>query len=43
MPSAEDVAETVLWFLTVGRAVTGQLLVVDFGEHMAGRIAPGDG
>ena len=43
MPSAEDVAETVLWFLTAGRAVTGQLLVVDSGEHMAGGIAPGDG
>ena len=43
MPSAEDVAETVLWFLTAGRIVTGQLLVVDSGEHMAGGIAPGDG
>ena len=43
MPSAEDVAETVLWFLTAGRTVTGQLLVVDSGEHMAGGIAPGDG
>ena len=43
MPSAEDVAETVLWFLAAGRTVTGQLLVVDSGEHMAGGIAPGDG
>ena len=43
MPSAVDVAETVLWFLTAGRTVTGQLLVVDSGEHMAGGIAPGDG
>ena len=43
MPSADDVAETVLRFLTAGRAVTGQLLVVDSGEHMAGGIAPGDG
>ena len=43
MPSAEDVAETVLWFLTAGRTVTGQLLVVDSGEHMAGGIAPDDG
>ena len=43
MPSAEDVAETVLWFLTAGRTVTGQLLVIDSGEHMAGGIAPGDG
>ena len=43
MPSAEDVAETVLWFLTAGRTVTDQSLVVDSGEHMAGGIAPGDG
>ena len=43
MPSAEDVAETVLWFLASGRTVTGQLLVIDSGEHMAGGIAPGDG
>ena len=43
MPPAEDVAETVLWFLTAGRTVTGQLLVIDSDEHMAGGIAPGDG
>ena len=36
-------AETVLWFLTAGRTVTGQLLVVDSGELMAGGIAPGYG
>ena len=39
MPVADDVAEAVLWFATGGRAVTGQLLVLDAGEHMAGGIS----
>ena len=43
MLSAEDVAESVLWFLDAGRMVTGQLLVIDSGEHMSGGIAPSDG
>ena len=38
MPSAEDVAEAVCWFINAGRSVTGQLLVVDSGEQMAGGI-----
>jgi 3-oxoacyl-[acyl-carrier protein] reductase len=39
MVAPEDVAETVLWFLTGGRTVTGQTLVIDAGEHMAGGIS----
>jgi 3-oxoacyl-[acyl-carrier protein] reductase len=30
----EDVAEAVAWFLTCGRTVTGQLLVLDAGVHL---------
>ena len=40
MPSADDVAEAVCWFIDAGRSVTGQLLVVDSGEQMAGGIEP---
>ena len=40
MPSADDVAEAVCWFIEAGRSVTGQLLVVDSGEQMAGGIEP---
>ena len=40
MPSADDVAEAVCWFIDGGRSVTGQLLVVDSGEQMAGGIEP---
>ena len=39
MVSADDVAETVLWFLTGGAAVTGQTLAVDAGEHLMGGIS----
>ncbi len=39
MVTAEDVAESILWFLTGGRAITGQALVIDAGEHMAGGIS----
>jgi len=39
MVVADDVAETVLWFLTGGTAITGQTLVVDAGEHLAGGIS----
>jgi len=39
MVGAQDVAETVLWFLTGGKTITGQTLVIDGGEHMAGGIS----
>lgn len=39
MVGPDDVAETVLWFLTGGRTITGQTLVIDAGEHMAGGIS----
>ena len=39
MVEADDVAETVLWFLTGGVAITGQTLVIDAGEHLAGGIS----
>ncbi len=32
--SAEDVAEAVCWFVTGGRSITGQLLVIDGGTHL---------
>ena len=32
---AEDVAEAVGWFLTGGASITGQLLVIDGGTHLA--------
>ncbi len=38
MVAAEDVAEAAVWFLTGARAVTGQTLVVDSGEHLAGGL-----
>ncbi|MBV8032695.1 MAG: SDR family oxidoreductase [Betaproteobacteria bacterium] len=34
-PAAEDVAETILWLLEKGRAMTGQLMYVDAGMHVA--------
>lgn len=34
MPGPEDVAEAVEWFLAGGRAITGQLLVIDGGVHL---------
>ena len=43
MPSADDVAEAVCWFIEAGCCVIGQLLVVDSGEHMAGGIEPTNG
>jgi NAD(P)-dependent dehydrogenase (short-subunit alcohol dehydrogenase family) len=43
MPVADDVAEAVLWFAVGGRTVTGQLLVLDAGEHMAGGISISEG
>ena len=42
MPSADDVAEAVCWFVEAGRSVTGQLLIVDSGEQMAGGIEPSE-
>ncbi|MBT6204281.1 MAG: SDR family NAD(P)-dependent oxidoreductase [Alphaproteobacteria bacterium] len=39
MVVADDIAETVLWFLAGGTAITGQTLVVDSGEHLAGGIS----
>jgi 3-oxoacyl-[acyl-carrier protein] reductase len=34
MTVPEDVAEAALWFIEGGRAITGQLLVVDGGNHL---------
>lgn len=34
LTTAEDVAETIGWFATGGRAVTGHLLTVDSGTHL---------
>lgn len=33
--TAEDVAEAVVWFVTGARSITGQLLVIDGGAHLA--------
>ena len=32
--SPDDVAEAVCWFALGGRAITGQLLVIDAGTHL---------
>jgi 3-oxoacyl-[acyl-carrier protein] reductase len=37
----EDVAEAALWFITGGRSITGQLLVIDGGTHLGKGIAIG--
>jgi 3-oxoacyl-[acyl-carrier protein] reductase len=34
MAAPEDVAETTLWFIEGGRAITGQFLVIDGGNHL---------
>jgi enoyl-[acyl-carrier-protein] reductase (NADH) len=34
MTAPEDVAEVALWFIEGGRAITGQFLVVDAGNHL---------
>jgi 3-oxoacyl-[acyl-carrier protein] reductase len=34
MTTSEDVAEAALWFIEGGRAITGQFLVVDGGNHL---------
>jgi 3-oxoacyl-[acyl-carrier protein] reductase len=34
MTMPEDVAEAALWFIEGGRAITGQLLVIDAGNHL---------
>jgi len=34
MVAAEDVAEAALWFINGGRSITGQLLVIDSGNHL---------
>ena len=34
MVQAEDVAEAALWFIVGGRSITGQLLVIDGGNHL---------
>jgi 3-oxoacyl-[acyl-carrier protein] reductase len=34
MTMPEDVAEAALWFIEGGRAITGQFLVVDGGNHL---------
>ena len=38
MVVADDVAEAAIWFLTAAGAITGQTLVVDAGEHLAGGL-----
>lgn len=42
MVRAEEVAEAVVWFLSASPTVTGQLLVIDAGEHMAGGLSIAD-
>jgi enoyl-[acyl-carrier-protein] reductase (NADH) len=32
--SPDEVAEAVCWFALGGRAITGQLLVIDAGTHL---------
>lgn len=32
--SAEDVAESIVWFLAGGRAITGEILTLDAGVHL---------
>jgi len=34
MVAPEDVAEAALWFIAGGRCITGQLLVIDSGNHL---------
>jgi 3-oxoacyl-[acyl-carrier protein] reductase len=34
MVAPEDVAEAALWFILGGRSITGQLLVIDSGNHL---------
>jgi 3-oxoacyl-[acyl-carrier protein] reductase len=34
LPSADDVAEAILWLATNGACITGQLLVIDSGTHL---------
>ena len=34
LTTAQDIAETIGWFATGGRAVTGHLLTVDGGTHL---------
>ena len=34
--SPEDVAESVAWFIEGGRAVTGEILMIDGGIHLFG-------
>jgi 3-oxoacyl-[acyl-carrier protein] reductase len=34
--SAEDVAESVAWFIEGGRAITGEILMLDAGVHLFG-------
>ncbi len=34
--SAEDVAESVAWFIEGGRALTGEILMIDAGIHLFG-------
>ena len=34
--SAEDVAESVAWFIEGGRAITGEILMIDAGVHLFG-------
>ena len=34
MVNADDVADAAIWLLVAARAVTGQAIVVDAGEHL---------
>ena len=42
IPIAEDVAETVLWFIDGGRSITGETLIIDGGKHLVGDVSISD-
>ena len=42
IPVAEDVAETVLWFIDGGRSITGETMIIDGGKHLVGDVSISD-
>ena len=42
MPLAEDVAESVLWFIDGARSITGETLIIDGGKHLVGDVSISD-
>ena len=42
IPIAEDVAETVLWFIDGGRSITGETVIIDGGKHLVGDVSISD-